>query len=398
MQELVPILMKVKFQTLLTLVVLLGLFLDKELQASLREKLLLPQMRAIFFLVIWMVLSVPFSVYPRGSFEFLAEHFWKVLVAVMLFLAYGSQRERFTAIVNAYLAGVFLICLFALKGTGSDSPLESYDANELGMLMVVAFPFVFWRIFAFQGLKRVLMAGFSVVILYVILESGSRGALVAIAGLALCIVFQVRSVKRGAFLPAVLVLSIAVGGFLAWGAPKYRDAAMSIVHYEDDYNFSSEAGRIKVWKRGLKFMLDNPVLGVGVNGFSTAEGLSHHSEGVKWSVAHNSFLQVGAELGFPGFLAFCFIICVSIRQLRKGIRAELARGDPDMNCLTTSYAMVDALIGFVLTGMFLSMAYSSLFFFQISLCCIFVGTGASSPEETPVQTEDGQNEATTEQA
>ena len=38
--------------------------------------------------------------------------------------------------------------------------------------------------------------------------------------------------------------------------------------------------------------------------------------------AHNSFLQVGSELGFPGFIAFCFIIVSTIANLKKIAKAQ----------------------------------------------------------------------------
>jgi hypothetical protein len=62
------------------------------------------------------------------------------------------------------------------------------------------------------------------------------------------------------------------------------------------------AARWTVWVGGLKLMLSNPILGVGAGAYEIGEGLSHQGTG-KWSAAHNSFIQVGAELGLPGLVA-----------------------------------------------------------------------------------------------
>ena len=46
--------------------------------------------------------------------------------------------------------------------------------------------------------------------------------------------------------------------------------------------------------------------------------------GVRWSAAHNSFIQVGAELGIPGLVLFLGIIASAFGALRRsGHRARL---------------------------------------------------------------------------
>ena len=107
---------------------------------------------------------------------------------------------------------------------------------------------------------------------------------------------------------------------------------MSTIMSDADYNRTDESGRMQIWRRGIGYMLQNPILGVGPNNFQTAEGmLSPFAErqqfgvGVRWNAAHNSFVQVGAELGIPGLILFLAIIATAFRSLRRsGRRASAA--------------------------------------------------------------------------
>ena len=73
----------------------------------------------------------------------------------------------------------------------------------------------------------------------------------------------------------------------------------------------ADEGRIQIWQRGMGYMLDHPLLGVGAGNFPTAEGtissIARNTpswKGVRWSAAHNSFVEIGAELGVPGLILF----------------------------------------------------------------------------------------------
>ena len=72
-------------------------------------------------------------------------------------------------------------------------------------------------------------------------------------------------------------------------------------------------------------MMANPLLGVGPGNFQTAEGTlsplaerQQYGVGVRWNAAHNSFVQIGAELGFPGLALFVAVIVSAFVALRRG--------------------------------------------------------------------------------
>jgi O-antigen ligase len=148
---------------------------------------------------------------------------------------------------------------------------------------------------------------------------------------------------------------------------------MGTIMSDADYNRSEETGRMKIWQRGVGYMLQYPVFGVGPNNFNAAEGrLSPIAErqqfgrGVKWNAAHNSYVQIGAELGFPGLVIFVGMIAAAFMALRRSRRsAGMARADHAGSELTQ--ALSASLIGFIVGALFLSLAYSEILFTLLAL-------------------------------
>ncbi|PYN23720.1 MAG: hypothetical protein DMD99_13395, partial [Candidatus Rokuibacteriota bacterium] len=147
---------------------------------------------------------------------------------------------------------------------------------------------------------------------------------------------------------------------------------MSTILSDRDYNVTDESGRLQVWRRGVGYMLQYPLLGVGPNNFPTAEGMlspfaarQQLGIGVRWTAAHNSFLQVGAELGIPGLILFIGIIASTFGALRRSSRSTSA--DPQQARPQLAHALTASLIGFVVGSFFLSLAYHEVLYMLVAL-------------------------------
>jgi O-antigen ligase len=86
--------------------------------------------------------------------------------------------------------------------------------------------------------------------------------------------------------------------------------------------------------------------------------------GIKWSAAHNSFLQAAAEMGIPGILLFCALVFGSFLQcimIRRRLPPNWYKGDHEERFLYyTSVYLPVAMIGFAVGGFFVSFAYMDL--------------------------------------
>ena len=162
--------------------------------------------------------------------------------------------------------------------------------------------------------------------------------------------------------------------FLATATDRYWSQMSTILTLDQDYNRTSETGRWHIWSRGIGYMLQHPILGVGANNFPIAEGtisplaaLQQYNIGVRWNAAHNSFVQIGAELGVPGLILFVTAIAAAFSALGQVARLQRAlpsrpRGPPQL-----AQALTGSLIGLAVGGFFLSLAYYEMLYAGLAL-------------------------------
>src|SRR6266566_2257925 len=298
-------------------------------------------------LVIWSALSVPFALNQGVAFQFWINFVRTVVMTLVIASSIRNARDLSRLMfvycgVTVLYTGVVL-SRFQL-GSGDTwrlGRLFYYDANDMGTLIATAMPFALYFLL---GQRRPIVRGLAGV------------------GLAVLAVGLIRSGSRGGFIALLAVVFTAA-------SDRYWQQIQTIFNPQQDYNLTSNEGRIKVWKRGLAYMIDNPVLGVGGQNFAVAEGtisplarLQERGRGVRWGAAHNTFIQVGAELGVPGLLLFIGLIATAFRSLRRVTRLAGRSGPAGTDLSRLAQALTAALIGFVTGSFFLSLAYHDILY------------------------------------
>ena len=213
--------------------------------------------------------------------------------------------------------------------------------------------------------RRWLFALFALALFAImIIKSGSRGGFLGLLAVVLYVLLFYRAIPTRLRLGAVTA-GIAV--FAVFGSARYWTIIGTILHPDKDYNMTDETGRSAIWKRGMGYMKTHPILGVrGSGAFAQAEGslspvaktvLPKMGRGIKWSVAHNSFVEVGAECGVFALALFVLRFLLIFRTLAR-VRAG-PRGKPWITESDQAYAqmLVGTLAGFVVSGFFVSAEY-----------------------------------------
>jgi O-antigen ligase len=135
-----------------------------------------------------------------------------------------------------------------------------------------------------------------------------------------------------------------------------------------DYNWTDEEGRKEIWTRGIGYMLQYPVAGVGINNFERAECMispkaRNHiaGTGIRCTPPHNSYVQMGAELGLPGLVLWLVLVFGGIRkmnQLARRVPRHWEYGDREARFLFHAPRhLAICMTGFGVTSFFLSHAY-----------------------------------------
>jgi O-antigen ligase len=220
--------------------------------------------------------------------------------------------------------------------------------------------------------------------------SGSRGGFLALIAVGLYGLFRLSAVRASKRI-GITVAAAAV--LLAFGGQSYWERMRSILKPQEDYNWAgqSESGRIEVWRRGIGYMLANPLFGVGVDQFGVAEGTmapeaqrQQFGLGFKWSAAHSSYVQIGAEIGAFGLLSFVAMLWFAFREARRIGRTALA---PEDRLLGQAFGAL--VVGFAVGGAFLSQAFSTYLYFALGLLIAFarvVPRGGARGMPVPQQT------------
>lgn len=317
-------------------------------------------------------ISVPFGISIGSSSTFIIERYSTTLIiGFFVVLAIRHVRDLYTLVWAFVLSCAYLAYLaFFIVGVrkGQSVTFTSYDPNDISLILLMGIPLalVLFQSASSKAVRLVSLFTFPAAAA-TIAVSGSRGGFLGFLAVGVALLVLVRGISVAKRV-AIVVAAIAA---LAIAAPAGYWSDMKTITDPDDYNRHSPTGRRAVWERGIGYVVDNPLTGIGIGNFPRAEGLisdlaTRHQQGdrvrLKWSAAHNSFLQPAAEMGIGGLVLFTVLVfggMISMMRLRGRLPNGWARGDPQERFLyhMALYLPV-SFVAFAVTGSFLSFAYT----------------------------------------
>lgn len=281
-------------------------------------------------------------------------HVIRVLVALLI----GATIAGISGIVSVPTGEADVI-----RATGTVG-----DANELAAALIlslgVAGAFAANRHLA--AAPRVLGAVAATISIAGVLVSLSRGGLIGIcAAAAAAIVLGARWRGR---------IAVAVGGIALTGLT-YFTAFASLPAKERVLNIGGGGGgRLDLWTVAGRMVAAHPVRGVGTGQFKTSSvhyllqpGAILRGDFIlsQPKVAHNTYLNVLAELGVVGGALFAALIVVSFASLLHATVIFRRAGDERMEILARGTAI--GVVGYLVALLFISENYSKLFWVVLGL-------------------------------
>lgn len=383
--EIVPYLASLHLAKLLTLLMVIAALVALprwQLLFALRNT----TTKAILIILVVSAIAVPFSIWPSNSAIYVSGPLLPGIVLFLLVSAGFADRNTARVCIVALVLAVAVDAAYVLVGPapqklGRPYISESLDPNESAALFVAAFPFAMMLAHQRRALRRWLGLPIALLLALAIVRTGSRGGVLGLVVVAGVLIYRAQSRRRWLY---IIAIGACAGAIALAGDQSSLSRVRTLLAPKSDYNYTSSEGRLQIWGRGIQYMLKRPLLGVGLGNFETAEGVlsekAKQRSGVLYTAPHNAFIQVGAELGVIGLVAFVVAVFSAARGSRRIQRlasrdrlGDVGIAEQETNLATAAYT---ALLGVITTALFLSIAYNGLTLFVLGVC---VGVQVGSP-------------------
>ncbi|HEY1339223.1 MAG TPA: O-antigen ligase family protein [Bryobacteraceae bacterium] len=353
-------------------------------------------------LTVWMILCVPFAYWRSNALDMVKDHWARsFLLYVLLASLLGSLkdcRRAMTALAwgTIMVTGLALYFRQTVRGRIIVPNTALTNSNDIAQVLLMCVPFLVLLTLRGNNLVMRVFAALCVPpVFVVILKTGSRGALIAIAISGLLLFWH--APMTGKIKLAVLgVGAMVVFAFFLPSTVRSRyltifGGGTSSVPDESDEEsaIASAHERKALLMQAVKISAKRPVFGVGPGNFQAYAALdsAESRQRARWRVTHNTYLQLSSEIGVLGAALFLAVMVYCFRQLSLVMKA--CKNRPDAIPLShTAFALRYSLLTYAITAFFSSTAYEILFPTIAGLCAALISAAQdelrSAPAPLPV--------------
>jgi len=276
---------------------------------------------------------------------------------VMLFLSVVTALVLSLQTMNDYRLGLNVVEGYRAAGRGTGL---FGNTNDLALYLVTMLPVSLAFFFGSKNaLKKAIHAACVVMMLFGIVLSYSRGAFLGVV--VVVVFFALKIGRRSKFEVAALL----IGGMVAMIvlAPSgYGDRVLSIFLPGLDPNGSADSRRGELF-RSIYVALRHPLLGIGMGNYQP--NMSYNG-----LVTHNSYTQVGAEMGMIALSLYTIFIVTPLRKLATIARQAFGtKQDPHFYYL--ALGLQASLLVFMVSSFFLSVAYAWNVYYLVGYAVCF---------------------------
>jgi O-antigen ligase len=311
----------------------------------------------------WIALS---QIWAEDSGQALTAFSRLALNAILFLIVFTAVRtpKQVIGVVVAFIAGACIDAIYGLLSTPAATEDPSRltgsidDPNGLATVLMASLALSLGLAAAVRRvpIARLAVLGVAALCGAAILLTGSRSGLIAL-GVALAAFIVVGSRWRGRIVVLALVLMVAGVGFYRYAAsPTLRSHVSSV---------GSGEARLDLWTVGWRMVEHNPVHGVGAGNFPVSSvhyllepGAIDRSDSFIGTpqVAHNTYLELWAELGIVGLMLFLLVAGLCLLSALRAARVFARQGDVPMEMIAR--ALFVALAGFLAAAFFVSREYA----------------------------------------
>lgn len=319
-------------------------------------------MMALLFLAICLL---PFSIWKGGSIVALRD---VMMINFFLFVfcqVAAMEKKGLIGIIQT----LAIVCFFLLFGMYYNPVIveevrvattATYDPNDIAMILVCFLPFVVYLFVSIDSSRKLILIVLVIFIILGVIKTGSRGGLLALLVAIIQIVFSAKlQIGRSSKLLVTIIITASLFSSYSHNVLGRWQKVIT----GEDYNISNvnspTGGRIALWKSGVKLFQKNFITGVGIGNITVALGKEYGDK--NWKTIHNSYLQIGLELGVAGLGIYLLLL----RYIWKGYSLAIVdmicnqeKVQRNIDLISLAAALRIALVAYMVAAFFLSQAYS----------------------------------------
>jgi len=323
--------------------------------------------------------------------DFVIQNYFKFVVFYFLMTRIIQTKREYDWFVWANIVGCFYLARSAYLGAGHHTfgRLEGVGgiafrySEGLATYLCIVLPFMVDYFFVTTGRshwRKIAITIFAPFIAWVFVETRTRAALLSLTIMALVAFMFFLRTRRG--YKYILLGIVGLSGFVYLTDQAFWDRMRTMPAEADAFTSGKDAidyperetpisvydyTRGDLWRAGFRMMQDHPITGVGPNNYQKLS-VDYLPGLPKGRAAHNMFVLIGSENGFPGLMLIISIIVSSLALLHK-IRKIPPEDSYEESIYRASVALELAFIGFLVNGLFTNTIYYEAFYW---LCALIV--------------------------
>jgi O-antigen ligase len=332
-------------------------------------------------LLLWAIISVPFSLWPGGSVMIIQDQYIKSLAAFWLLASAIDRAERLYLLLWSLCVMSLPIAYHAVSAYDGSARIGGYTSgmasnpNDLALIANVFVPLAVGLFFGTRRLlPRLMFAGLAALNAAAIVLSFSRaGFLALVCNVLLC---------AHVFLPLgkrlmALCGAVALGAVLLAAMPTYQERLSTIWNVEEDTTGSGQA-RSKANINAFQLVAQNPIIGSGIG----ADVLAMNQFAAEWVNVHNVYLQFAVDLGILGLALFIWLFVACLRALARARRIIAGTEHAGWLCPVADGIRISLLV-FAVSGAFGPVAYHYYFYYAAGLALAVAHVAATLAARGP---------------
>jgi putative inorganic carbon (hco3(-)) transporter len=360
---------------LLAAVALLSIAINAELIAA-NFGAWSPELKlALLFFAITTV-SILFCFDPVSAWDSWTSTYWKIFIMMFAIFCLCQNEVDFKQTSTMVIFFGFVVALIAIYNkiysidlvegtrvairTTAGSPIG--DPNELSLILLFPLSFAL-STWAYPSDRRDIFFGVtasSAIILGIVFTQSRGAALGVLAIFALIGFYRLKSLSAVTVLVTVaaVVLASRIGreDMLSGGVGGAYDGGLD----------ESAQIRLYAWKAGVAMALSYPLTGVGINNFANAYWSYTDVWFGRSYTAHSTWFAVLGEAGFPALGVFIAMIVATFKSAFRSVAFYMKDGRATIG-LMSSIALTSGLVGFCVSGTFLTQAFNWPIYILIAL-------------------------------